>query len=252
MVFNELEIEQFLSDGYLILRGAFSAQVAAECREFVWKQVPLWDQCTSNGMPMVHLKKGFSCAPFDHVASDRLKSARDQIVGAGRWNDPGGYGWWPLLFPGFPGSGGWHLDGNPSVVGYPTEHHHALVTLFLFSDVGPGDGGTPMLRGSHLDVGRVVADAGRSGVTWTQVKLKLAANLLNPGESQIAHVTGEAGDVALLHPFLIHGFGANRGNRIRFACNPPTYLMEPLNLQRPDSAYSVLERSIRKMSGLRD
>jgi hypothetical protein len=136
MVFNESEIEQFLVEGFLMLRGAFSRELAAEGREFVWKQIPPWEDCTTNGLPMVHIKKGFSGAPFDQiVASERLKSARDQLVGAGRWSDSGGCGWWPLLFPGFEGPGGWHLDGNPSLRGYPTEHHHAfrrsIVTTWL-------------------------------------------------------------------------------------------------------------------------
>jgi hypothetical protein len=36
MVFNDSEIEQFISDGYVVLRAAFSRDLAEECREFVW------------------------------------------------------------------------------------------------------------------------------------------------------------------------------------------------------------------------
>jgi hypothetical protein len=36
MVFNDSEREQFISDGYVVLRAAFSRDLAEECREFVW------------------------------------------------------------------------------------------------------------------------------------------------------------------------------------------------------------------------
>jgi ectoine hydroxylase-related dioxygenase (phytanoyl-CoA dioxygenase family) len=177
-----------------------------------------------------------------------LSSGLDQIVGVSRWRFYGFYGWWSLLFPGFPGPGGWHVDGGQlRVRGHVTENHHALVTLFLFSDTGPGDGGTAMIRGSHMTVARAVAKEGESGISWSELKTKLgASNLLSPEDSQIAHLTGEAGDVALMHPSLIHGFGRNNGSHIRFACNPLFQLKEPLELERPDGRYSTVELATRR------
>jgi hypothetical protein len=247
MVFNDSELEQFIAEGYVILRGAFSRELAAECREFVWKQVPLWEQCTTFGQPMVQIQKVFGSAPFDQIMNERLSSGLDQIVGADRWRFSGLYGWWSLLFPGFPGPGGWHVDGGQHRIrGHVTEQHHALVTLFLFSDTGAGDGGTAMIRGSHMTVARRVAEAGEAGISWSDLKPKLeAANLLSPEDSQVAHLTGEAGDVALMHPCLIHGFGANNGSRIRFACNPLVQLKEPMQLERPDGMYSAVELAVR-------
>src|SRR5262249_50668452 len=127
---------------------------------------------------------------------------------------------------------------------------HALVTLFLFSDVGPGDGGTAMIRGSHLAVARAIADA-HPGVSWDQLKPGLsAAGVLEPKDSEIAHLVGQAGDVALMHPFLIHGFGANRGSHIRFACNPLIQMNGDAELQRGDGRYSAVELALRRGLGL--
>ena len=42
MVFDDSEIRQFVTDGYVVLRRAFSRELAEECREFVWKEVPSW------------------------------------------------------------------------------------------------------------------------------------------------------------------------------------------------------------------
>jgi hypothetical protein len=96
MVFNDSDIGQFISDGYVVLRGAFSREVAEECRRFVWNQVPLWDECTTYGQPMVQIRKGFGCAPFDQVMNERLASGFDQLVGVNRWRAPQVYGWWSV------------------------------------------------------------------------------------------------------------------------------------------------------------
>ena len=251
MVFNDSEIEQFIREGYVVLRRAFSSELAEECREFVWKQVPLWADCKTYGQPMVQIQRGFGCAPFNQIMNERIASGLDQVVGVNRWKAPQVYGWWSLLLPGFPGPGGWHVDGGQFGSSWHlTDHHHALVTLFLFSDVGPGEGGTAMIRGSHLTVARTVADA-RSGSNWDDLKPVLsAAGALNPSESEIAHLVGQAGDVALMHPFLIHGFGANHGSRIRFACNPLVELRDNAQLERTDGGYSAVELALRKGMGL--
>jgi phytanoyl-CoA dioxygenase PhyH len=247
MVFSDSEIEQFTSDGYVVMRGAFSPEVAEECRRFVWNQVLLWEDCTTYGQAMVQIQQGFGCAPFDRIMNERLASAWDQIVGVDRWRGPQVYGWWSLLLPGFQGPGGWHVDGGQfRTSGHLTDHHHALVTLFLFSDVGPDEGGTAMIRGSHLTVARAVADAG-AAPNWDDLKPGLsAAGVLNPTETEIAHLVGQAGDVALMHPFLIHGFGANQGKRIRFACNPLVQLRNKAALERTDGRYSAVELALRK------
>jgi hypothetical protein len=52
-----------------------------------------------------------------------------------------------------------------------------------------------------------------------------------------------------MHPLLIHGFGPNRGNKIRFACNPLLPLKEPMQLDRSDGAYSPVEEAIRRAIG---
>jgi hypothetical protein len=251
MVFDDSEIEQFISEGFVLLRGAFPRELAAECREFVWKQVPSWHQCTTYGQPMVQIQKGFGCAPFDRIMNEKIASALDRVVGVNRWRPPQVYGWWSLLLPGFQGPGGWHADGGQfRTSGRLTDHQHALVTLFLFSDAGPGEGGTAMIRGSHLSVARAIADAG-AGVSWEDLKPGLSSTgVLDPNESQIAHLVGQAGDVALMHPFLIHGFGANRGNRIRFACNPLVQMKDDAILERVDGEYSAVEFALRKGLGL--
>jgi hypothetical protein len=124
--------------------------------------------------------------------------------------------------------------------------------LFLFSDAGPGDGGRVMVRGSHLTIAAALAETGEAAISWSDLKARLPPSILNPEESRIAHLVGEAGDVALLLPFLVHGFGANTGKRIRFACNPLVQLRPPSSPNRVDEAYSPVEIAIRNAIGLAD
>lgn len=58
--------------------------------------------------------------------------------------------------------------------------------------------------------------------------------------------TGECGDVYLCHPFLVHAATwPHRGNAPRFISQPGLAPVEPVRLERPDAAYSAVERAIR-------
>lgn len=60
-----------------------------------------------------------------------------------------------------------------------------------------------------------------------------------------ALATGQAGDVYLCHPFLIHAAQRNRAGRPKFMAQPPLLLREPCVLDRADGAYSPVEQAIR-------
>jgi hypothetical protein len=247
MIFSEAGIERFMTDGYVVLRRGFSREVAAEGRAFVWRKLGLPpDDPAAWHRRMIHVRELFSNDPFDRILNPRLEVGLDQIMGSGRATIHNHFGWWPVLFPGFKGRGGWHVDGDDF-------HHHltspeqGLVTVFLFSDVSPGDGGTAVAVGSHHAVARLLADAEPSGLRYKDLLRKLPS----VGASQVVELTGKAGDVAMLHPFLIHRSCANTGTKVRFACNPRYSLKEPMQLDRADRAYSPVEEAIRRALGLR-
>ena len=62
---------------------------------------------------------------------------------------------------------------------------------------------------------------------------------------RVAEVTGSPGDVILAHPFMLHSPSFNHCGVPRFMCNRKTPLFEPMQLERSDGEYSVLEESIR-------
>jgi uncharacterized protein (DUF433 family) len=243
-VFSYAEIAKFIADGFVIVRRAFSPEIAARGRDFIWTRILSWNDCTTSDQPMVYLQQSFSADPFDQVMNIRLARAFDELLGKDRWTFNRSFGWWPVLLPGFPGPGGWHVD-RTFFRHHLTSREQGLVTLFLFSDMGAGDGGTPIVRGSHHAVARLLAQAEPAGLSLEELKAKLPEVDL----AEVVELTGEAGDVALFHPFAIHGFGPNRGSRIRFACNPLVQLKEPMILERADAAHSPVEKAIRRAIG---
>jgi hypothetical protein len=239
-VFSQAEIEQFITDGFVILRQGFSREIAAEGREFVWRKIGGWEDCAAIDYWRIHIRGRFSEPPFDGVMNARLESALGELLGVDRFFMHQEFGEWQVLMPGFRTEENWHVDGHNT-------HHslssreHGLVTLFLFSDVGVGDGGTYLVKGSHATITRALAQA-TGGIDGRA----LNKNLPRVRPDDIFEVTGEAGDVVMLHPLLIHGFSSNRGKRIRFACNPHFQLKEPLDWERPAGSDSPLETVIRR------
>jgi hypothetical protein len=114
--------------------------------------------------------------------------------------------------------------------------------LFLFSDVGDADAPTRIRVGSHLDIARLLAPAGESGLTLRE----LAANGLaeTNGRDEVL-ATGDAGTVYLCHPFLVHAAQPHHGTSPRFMSQPPLLPAVSLQLERRDGEYSPVELAIK-------
>ncbi len=56
--------------------------------------------------------------------------------------------------------------------------------------------------------------------------------------------TGKAGDVVLMHPFMMHRGSQNLKRIPRFMCNIVTSLEEPMQFNRADGQYSAMEQVI--------
>lgn len=63
---------------------------------------------------------------------------------------------------------------------------------------------------------------------------------------RVVEITGSPGDVFLAHPFMFHSPSFNHSGTPRFMCNRKTPLFDPMQLEREDGEYSVLEESIRR------
>jgi hypothetical protein len=248
-VFDDEELERFLADGYLRLDRAFSAELARNCRDLLWRETGCdpRDRATWT-RPVVRLGDHGE-EPFrDAANTPRLHAAFDQLVGPGRWAPRTSLGTFPVRFPSAedPGDAGWHADAgfyaaDGSMRLNLVSRGRALLMLFLFSDVGVHDAPTRIRVGSHLDVPRLLEPAGDDGLSF----LELGARLDTVAERPVALATGQAGDVYLCHPFLVHGAQPHRGSVPRFIAQPPLYPSQPLSINRQHGGYSLVETAIR-------
>jgi len=249
-VLDNPQVDEFVRDGYTIVRNAFSRETAEAIRDFLWLE--LTSQGVRRDSPstwtkrVVHLAKVFHDEPFASAWSNRLYGALDDVLGEGRYDAPVGLGWWPVSFPNFdtpPWSApteGWHIDG--------IQFHHrinsadqGLLPLFMLSDISPGGGGTAVSAGSHVITARILAAAEPEGLDDEE----LTKRVLEYPIQNVRELTGNAGDVALVHPFLLHARSPNTGQAVRFICNPCIPLKAPLDLNRQRSSeYSPVELAI--------
>jgi len=246
-VFTESEIEQFLTDGYVMLRGAFSREAAQGVRDELWKITGLDpDDSSTWTSNLVQLQEVLKGPLVERVFTPRLFAAFDDLMGIGRWEYESQLGWWPISFPGFEKppwtepQTGWHVDGQQF-------HHHlnsrdqGLLSIFLFSDIEPGDGGTALSLGSHEVTAKILEAAQPDGLDVHE----LLKRVNEYPRERVMETTGETGDVAFMHPFMSHTRSPNTGNRVRFICNPCFPLKEPMNLNRENrDDYSPVELAI--------
>jgi hypothetical protein len=165
--------------------------------------------------------------PFGElVRSVRLARTLDALCGVGGWQPRGALGNIPVRFPVQPPGDdrGWHIDMNTpqpdggwAVSGRP----HNLLLLTLLSDVGPDDAPTRIRVGSHRDVATVLDE--------TPVDFLEAGGLVDRVSAgrPVAHATGSAGDMYVVHPFTVHAADEHRGSAPRFMAQAPVVLTSP-------------------------
>jgi len=219
------DVSHFVRDGVVQLRDAFSREVADDCRQLLWEATGCDERDQSTWTRPVIRVGGRADLPFAAaINTERLRSAFDQLAGIGRWIPRTSIGTFPIRFPvdEAPGDDGWHIEatgtdtnGNPIVDANSKER--ILFLLFLFSDVGPDDAPTRVRLGSHFHGARLLFNQSRP-IDFFEAAREL--------DSQTKHLpetaaTGEAGDVWLCHPFVVHAAQRHRGNRVKFMGQPP-------------------------------
>jgi len=219
----------FSTDGFLVVRNAVASDIVRACAEVIEEKlrargVDPRDPATWIA-PVVRLPCPDGPAFTAAGMSPALQEVYDALLGPDRWIRRKGVGGSiPVRFPSMqdPGDAGWHIDGSYEVDGqwWVNVHsrHRGLLALFLFTDVGPEDAPTELLVGSHLDVPRVLAPFGVQGVFFGDVVERLPASTF---QRLRAHATGQAGDVYVCHPFLVHrATWPHRGARPRLLAQP--------------------------------
>jgi len=243
------EVHRFIEQGFLLVRNVFSRELVERIIPTVWAELNSESSDRSTAAsPMVMLKKVFEHPPFPQILTERYLGAVDDLCGEGRWEATLGVGHWPILLPGFaqapwcPPKGGWHVDiklDQPRI-DFPD---FGLINIEFFSDIEPGGGGTAIRIGSHWHVARILEKVQRAGrMNRHELHLRTVSDT---NHLPVIEVTGQAGDVLMMHPFTMHATSPNTSNRARIAAVKLIRLHEPLNLTRQSSRdYSPVERAI--------
>ena len=155
---------------------------------------------------------------------------------------------------------GWHVDGD-FFVHYLNSPEQALLVVPLFTNIRPGGGGTFICPPAITHVARYLYDhpegvsprfSPRSDAEFKKENHlrwfnDLAASM---PDDAFVEVTGQVGDVYLLHPLMLHSASNNKLREVRIITNPPVSLKEPFELQRQDGQYSVVEQKTLKELGM--
>lgn len=249
---NPQQIQSFISKGFVRIDNAFSADLASEARNLLWKDIPADPNDSSTWTQAVVWLGMYTQEPFIKAANTAiLHNAFDQLVGKGKWLPCMSMGAFPVRFPSTVDSGdtGWHVDASfPGAD--PTDFFAArvnvyskgrgLLMLFLFSDVGERDAPTRILTSSHLDVARLLKPEGEEGLSF----MELAGKLPNLPAKEEVLATGKAGTVYLCHPFLVHAAQRHRGLVPKFMAQPPLLLRSSFDISGT-GPYSPVEEAIR-------
>lgn len=253
---TEIDIEQFVHEGFVRIDAAFPTETAIAAREILWRNTGCNPSDRSTWTKPVIRLWDYPQEPFRQAANTLvLHRAYDALVGKDRWVPPERLGSFPIRFPhrDDPGDTGWHVDSS-----FPPDppvgndylrwrinvrsKGRALLMLFLFSDVDVEDAPTRIRIGSHLEVAQLLDSAGEDGLSTMELAMKAAPATIGMKET-IA--IGNAGTVYLCHPFLLHSAQQHRGRTPRFLAQPPLLPSIPFELTRANGDYSPVEKAIR-------
>jgi hypothetical protein len=170
-VLRQDEIDRFVADGFVAVRGAIPPDVIRACQDVIWAELATGgvrrDDPATWSKPVIRIITPGG-GPFVAAGTTGpVGEACDQLLGPGRWiRHPGVGGTIPARFPSLddPGDAGWHIEGSYA------DHRgqrvslrsrgRGLLALYLFTDVGPDDAPTRIRPGSHLDVPAILAPGG--------------------------------------------------------------------------------------------
>ncbi|MDA0839100.1 MAG: phytanoyl-CoA dioxygenase family protein [Planctomycetota bacterium] len=246
-VLSREQREQFVQDGYVIIRDVFPREVAERVLPLLWaelKEDPK-DPSTWTADGRLVAKSIFEGAAAE-VVTKRYRDAVDELLFADRVKPMSAcVGYSPIRFPVKQTSWepvGFHVDG------IHFQHHvnsreQGLIGLDLLTDVDAQGGGTAIRPGSHHTVAAILAAAEPAGMTCGEIGDAARAATV---EFSVVEVIGNAGDVLLMHPHLVHGSSTNLSNRVRMAANRCVSLLEPMNFNRTNDAdYSLVEWAVK-------
>lgn len=264
------QIEQFLTDGFIVLPAAFDRAIAdrwrADGNRRIREEPERWvrgydpedpsrslaayspDDPESWTWPRIDLE-GPETVDIEAFSPDAWRAICDLLGGPERIKTRS---WTNYLIINFnddahlgvdapsPDWGSWHID-DPSPTTRLDRIRNGLVCITLMNDLPPKSGNTWIAPDS---VGRVARElhAHPEGVDFVADR---GCRITMQCE-RFHEVVGNAGDILIMHPLMMHSSAPNRSGRIRWMGNPMVYMNEPLDPYRPVAELSPVELAIHR------
>ena len=264
------EAAHFVEHGHVVIKAAIPKEMANFACQSAWAELEAnygierndpatWDGVSTGrgGMRGDVRTQGTGARSLLKTQAPRAFAAQADVVGgAGRLQDGGKTLSWgdaaignfrvpdgPPWQPPAARQPGWHKDGH-HFRHFINSPEQGLLTVPIYTDILPQSGGTFIARDSIAPVARLLAQC-PAGVHPDGTQ----AGYLIPGLieqcSDFAELTGEAGDVVVVHPYMLHRVSVNPSNRPRFIANMAVVLGQPMCFARPPGdAYSLVELAV--------
>jgi hypothetical protein len=231
---SDADIDRFVEDGYVALRGAVSLEVATEISHAAASFVPNdAAECWTLG------RASLSESPvLEGAVSPAVRRAFDLLAGDGRWQIAREWGF-PIRLPGAV-KPAWHIDGD-WFTHHLTSAEQVLTPIFLWQDVGSFDSPTLLAPGSHRAVAKLIARFEPDGISGAEIVSVVHAELK---VDAVIEATGVAGDVFVCHPFLAHSINPAGPSTPRLISNVAVHGSKPLALTGSLSDLTPVEAAI--------
>jgi ectoine hydroxylase-related dioxygenase (phytanoyl-CoA dioxygenase family) len=147
--------------------------------------------------------------------------------------------------PPSPEAGGWHKDGD-FFWHFLDSPQQGLLVIVVWRDIYPQGGGTFLAPDSIKPVAEYL-NANRQGLHPFEGGFGDLIAQCNDFREFI----GKAGDVVLMHPYMLHASSQNHSGKARFITNPPVALKEPMRFDRENPEdFSPVELAVLKALGV--
>lgn len=253
--FTEEEYQFFIDNGFVVLEQCFDAgpgSIVERWRNESWERAGVdpddrdsWP-ITAKVLPRTEEVPVKEMAPRAYDAICRLLGGEDKLKNRN-------YCWgnnflmnyatasdqpWVPCSVNSPEGINWHVDGS-WFKHFLDSPEQGILGIVMYSDMESQAGCTCYAPDSIGPVARVLHENPQglmpNAFDWEGLIQQC---------SDFRECTGKAGDVVLMHPFMMHRGSQNVKKIPRFMCNIVTSMAEPMNFNRNDGRYNAMEQVV--------
>ncbi len=243
------QINHFIEYGFVHLNNCFDLDLAARWTSAAFERLGYDEHDPSTwDVPIVHMQAD-ERVEVKEFAPKVWEAMCDLLGGEERIKQPVIWGNGFIVnfslgadreyVPPSPEAGGWHKDGD-FFWHFLDSPEQGLLVIVAWRDMLPTGGGTFIAPDSVKPIAKYLQDhpEGLHPFEGGYGNLITECN-------DLREVTAKAGDVILMHPYMLHASSQNHLGIARFITNPPVALNEPMNFNRENPEdFSPLERAV--------